>query len=127
MIRRTRQRDAIQTAFEEAGRPLSPSEVHAIVLDAIPGVGLSTIYRTVRAFVESGELVAVEMPGQPDRYETALRAAQHHHHFHCVTCDRMFDVPGCAPAIKQLTPEGFTLADHHLTLSGTCADCNDES
>ena len=75
----------------------------------------------LKALVEEGAAVAVELPGEPARYERA--AAGHHHHFRCRACARVFEVPGCARGIPALAPAGFEVDGHELVLYGRCAPC----
>jgi len=124
--RRTRQLEAIQRAFEPAGRPLSIDELHELASQDTDSLGIRTVYRAVRRLEEAGYIVSVMVPGDSDRYELATVAAKHHHHFHCTTCDRFFDVHGCPGGLSKLVPEGFTLERHDLTLSGHCASCTAE-
>ena len=121
MERTTRQRLAIRRALERLARPLSPQELHDEARREVAGIGLATVYRTVRALVDEGVAVAVELPGEPPRYE--LAGATHHHHFRCRACDRVFEVPGCPKGIASLVPAGFELDGHELTLYGRCDRC----
>ncbi len=121
--RRTRQQDAIKRVLADAGRPMSVQEVFAAAAVAVPAIGLSTVYRTIRKLAERGEIAAVAVPGQPDRYELAHVAATHHHHFHCTACDRVFDINGCVGGLDRLLPDGFELHRHELTLIGVCRRC----
>jgi Fur family transcriptional regulator, ferric uptake regulator len=121
MQRETRQREAIRRAFLDAGHPLSPREVHERAAAEIQKLGIATVYRTVSSLLEQGWLVAVELPGEPARYERAGKA--HHHHFHCRACDRVFEVEGCPGNLKTVTPKGFRLERHEFVLYGLCLDC----
>jgi len=121
MQRETRQRDAIRRAFTDAGHPLSPREVHERATGDVEKLGIATVYRTVSSLLEQGWLVAVELPGEPARYERAGKA--HHHHFHCRECDRVFEVEGCPGNLTAVTPEGFQLERHEFVLYGLCLDC----
>ncbi|MBL8964863.1 MAG: transcriptional repressor [Phycisphaeraceae bacterium] len=121
MERQTRQRKAIRGALHQAGRPLSPTEIHALSRTRSRGLGMATVYRSIRLMVESGELVAVELPGEPPRYEAAGK--HHHHHFHCRSCRRVYEVEGCPDDIDSLVPTGFSLEDHEVVLYGRCAAC----
>jgi Fur family ferric uptake transcriptional regulator len=121
MPRQTRQRAAIRAALETAGRPLSPGEVLAVTRGAVPGMGVATVYRAIRALLDGGVLVPVELPGAPARYEPSGGA--HHHHFRCRACDRVYEVPGCARGIAALAPPGFAVDGHGLVLYGRCGDC----
>lgn len=123
--RQTRQQDAVRSVLEEAGRPMSVQEVFDAAAAEVPTIGLSTIYRTIKKLADRGEIAAVAVPGQPDRYELADIAATHHHHFHCTSCDRVFDIRGCVGGLEQMLPAGFQLRGHELTLSGRCSGCAD--
>lgn len=121
--RRTKQQESIREVLAEAGRPMSVQEVFDAALTSVPTIGLSTVYRTIRRLAEQGEIAAVAVPGQPDRYELADVAATHHHHFHCTECDRVFDIRGCVGGLDRMLPPGFKLQGHELTLSGVCSGC----
>lgn len=120
-LRDTVQRRALRAAFERAARPLSPAELLAEAQGEVPGLGLATVYRNVRALVDEGWLEEVALPGAPNRYEIAGK--HHHHHFRCRVCDRVFEVEGCPPDLRTLLPAGFRLEGHDITLVGRCAAC----
>ncbi len=93
MERNTRQRSAIRDAIAQADRPLLPQEVLDAAQKEVPGLGIATVYRNLKALVEEGELQAVDLPGENPRFE--LVGHQHHHHFQCRQCQRVFDVHAC--------------------------------
>ncbi|MGB0766309.1 MAG: Fur family transcriptional regulator [Phycisphaeraceae bacterium] len=121
--RNTHQRRAIRQAIERAGRPLDANEV----LEAAnaENLGLATVYRTLKLGVEEGWLTPVELPNAPARYEMAGK--QHHHHFECRNCQKVFEVHGCPGNLQPLVPEGFTLEDHEVILYGRCDQCPAEA
>lgn len=121
MDRDTRQRRAIRRVFAETDRPLGPLEVLPAAQAYTPGMGMATVYRTLKALVEEGWLVPVALPGEPARYEVAGK--QHHHHFRCRTCERVFETAGCLTNLPQLTPRGFHLEGHEVVLYGICTAC----
>lgn len=121
MQRQTRQRAAIARVLREAGRPLSPQEVLDAAQRRVPRLGMATVYRTLNALVDDGEMHAIQLPGQPSRYERADLG--HHHHFYCTACDRVFDIDGCALKPAFHLPAGFEVHDHEITLTGRCPQC----
>ena len=121
--RKTIQLDAIRNTVLGAGRPLSIPEILDESTKSVPTISLRTVYRVIRKLEEEGEITAVTLPSQPDRYESSEAAAKHHHHFHCTSCDRVFDIDGCPGRLKQLIPDGFVMTEHDLTLRGLCASC----
>jgi Fur family ferric uptake transcriptional regulator len=121
MQRYTQQRNAILNALVGAARPLSPQEVLEAAREGAPTLGIATVYRNLKLLVEDDLVHAVELPGEPPRYEVADLG--HHHHFKCVACDRVFDIGECTADLKRLVPAGFTLERHDITLYGRCREC----
>jgi Fur family transcriptional regulator, ferric uptake regulator len=121
VLRNTRQRAAIREAFETCGCPLSPEDVLASARRLTEGVGIATVYRSIKALMEEGWLVAVELPGQTPRYELAGKG--HHHHFHCNGCGRVFELKGCVEGFRKMIPRGFQVTGHEVLLSGLCSTC----
>jgi Fur family ferric uptake transcriptional regulator len=121
MERATRQRDAIKSAIMAAKRPLSPREVHEVARAAVRALGMATVYRNLKMLVAEGAIQAITLPGESPRYE--MKESGHHDHFQCTTCHRVYDVPGCPGDMRRLAPRGFTVAHHHVTLYGRCANC----
>jgi Fur family ferric uptake transcriptional regulator len=119
--RKTKQRDAIEAVFDRNRRPLSPNEVHDLARREVENLGIATVYRALNDMVAEKLLRAVELPGLAPRYEMA--GLNHHHHFHCNTCDKVFDLEGCLLKSNLDLPEGFKVTGHDITLSGTCPRC----
>jgi Fur family ferric uptake transcriptional regulator len=121
MERKTTQRQAIERVLEHASRPLAPREVCRAAQKRVPRLGVATVYRTLNRLLERGWLIPVSIPGEPARYE--LAGKEHHHHFYCRRCRRVYEVDGCPGQIRALTPKGFHLEGHELVLYGYCDDC----
>jgi Fur family ferric uptake transcriptional regulator len=121
MERSTKQRHAIRDALAEASRPLSPREILDAAQANVEKLGMATVYRTLKGMVADRSVVVVELPGEAARFELAGKG--HHHHFHCTRCKKVFEVEGCPGDLAHLTPAGFLLEGHELTLIGRCAAC----
>ena len=121
MERSTRQRTAIRETIAAAGRPLSPAEVLAAAQHRVPGLSLATVYRNLKLLQEADEITVVALPGDNPRYEVGRH--EHHHHFQCSACERVFDVHACPGNLARLAPPGFSVERHELTLYGRCAEC----
>ena len=120
--RDTTQRQAIRKAFRQAGRPLNPQEVLRAARPAARGLGIATVYRALKDLLRRGDITAVQIPGEPPRYEICGKS--HHHYFRCRSCQQVFDINGCPGNFRGLTPRGFRLEDHELVLYGLCGACN---
>jgi Fur family ferric uptake transcriptional regulator len=150
MERHTRQRQAVVDALARSGQALSPQDLLVQAKSAVPSLNLSTVYRQIKGLQDAGQIVRVELPGQPARFEMAARdlaatpsghrhdahsapqaapasdeALQHlhHHHFHCIQCDRVYPIHACPGPMNDLAPPGFEVQHHDLTLRGRCASC----
>jgi len=120
MQRNTRQKQAVQAVFAAAEEPLGPQEVAAAAREAVPGLGIATVYRSIKQLVEAGRLVSVATPAGA-RFELASR--EHHHRFFCDACTRTFDIDGCVGDFDRLVPAGFLAERHELTITGKCKAC----
>jgi len=150
MERHTRQRQAVVDALARSGQALSPQELLESAKTAVPSLNLSTVYRQIRGLQDTGQIVRVELPGQPPRFEIATNekarvnlvpehashstlhathalhaddVPHHHHHFHCTDCDRVYPIHACPGPMNDLAPPGFEVQHHDLTLRGRCASC----
>ncbi|HMP74603.1 MAG TPA: transcriptional repressor [Kiritimatiellia bacterium] len=121
MERKTKQRDVLFAVLEEAQGPMSPLELLEAAKRSVPGIGIATIYRNIKSFVDEGIAQPVHLPGEPDRYE--LSGKSHHHHFFCRDCKRTFEMNGCPGHLERLAPPGFEVDGHDFFLYGRCTDC----
>jgi Fur family ferric uptake transcriptional regulator len=121
MERNTQQRQAILKVLEKTSRPLSIQEVHELAKRRCRGIGIATVYRNLKALVADEKLLTVDMPGGVVLYE--IPRPEHHHHFSCLSCQKVFDVDACGLNFQKLIPQGFKLEQHEILLSGFCDLC----
>lgn len=128
MERNTRQRDAVLAVLSGSTHALTPIEICKRAKRAVPRISLSTVYRQLGGLLEDGEVLRLDLTGQPTHYE-AMRSSghdhdsKHHHHFHCNACDRIYPIDGCPGPMKNLVPKGFKVEGHEITLRGRCSRC----
>ncbi|HLS28054.1 MAG TPA: transcriptional repressor [Opitutales bacterium] len=121
MRNQTRQRTAIRTVLKAESRPLTAEEIHQLARKQIRTLGISTVYRSIRRMVETRELVGVDFPGHPPRYE--LPTEDVHSHFVCTGCQKVFDLPESEEPPTPTLPEDFEYHGYDLVIFGRCADC----
>jgi Fur family ferric uptake transcriptional regulator len=117
--RKTKQREIIEACFKAENRPMSVLEAHESALRSLPAIGIATVYRFINEFVENGFLVPISF-GTMTRYEIA---SDHHHHFHCRNCDKVFCITSCPLSGTKLAPRGYRVEDHDLLIRGICKTC----
>jgi Fur family transcriptional regulator, ferric uptake regulator len=123
MKRKTNQRSAIQEVFGKTDRPLAISEILETGRETVQSLNEATVYRNMKLLVENGWLKKVNSPELGTRYERAGK--EHHHHFQCRSCDRLFEISGCAFNEDNSTPPGFVTESHEVYLFGICSNCNE--
>ena len=125
MIRQTRQREAIAAALKRAKRPLTPLELHALAQTDLPTLGLRTVYRQIREMESLGEIVGVDYPGQPLRYEAVT--GEHRAHFICRDCQRIFSFEQSVPDVAVEAPPQFEVSGQETIFygrgRGLCEQC----
>ncbi len=97
-------------------------EIHGFALKEVPSIGLATVYRSLKSLAADGQVVSVEIPGEPPRYERADKG--HHHHFLCRQCGGVFELEKCLEGVKTMAPPKFRVEDHEIILYGACDKCS---
>ena len=121
MKRRTSQRSAIQEVFQKKHRPLAIEEILQAGRQIVESLDQSTVYRNLKLLVKQGWLRKINHPCLGTLYERAER--EHHHHFHCRSCNKVFELPVCTLNEEKSTPPGFVTESHEVFLCGICASC----
>ncbi|MBS2938620.1 transcriptional repressor [Nocardioides sp. J2M5] len=123
-VRPTRQRRAVAAALDAFDDFRSAQEIHDLIAQRGESVGLATVYRTLSALAEAGD---VDMLRTEDG-EAVWRSCSgtHHHHLVCRTCGATVEVEG--PAVERwadaiAAEHGFADISHTLELFGTCPRC----
>jgi Fur family ferric uptake transcriptional regulator len=87
-------------------------------------VGLTTVYRTLVALADAGEIDVMHTAGGENLYRRCSDG--HHHHLVCRSCGRTVEVLGPAVemwADKVAAQHGYTDVSHTLEIFGTCPAC----
>ncbi|WP_037732162.1 Fur family transcriptional regulator [Streptomyces megasporus] len=123
--RSTRQRAAVAAALSEVDEFRSAQELHDMLKHRGDSVGLTTVYRTLQALADAGEVDVL----RNDDGEAVYRRCStedHHHHLVCRHCGRAVEVEG--PAVEKWADSiaeehGFVDVAHTLEIFGTCGEC----
>lgn len=122
--RATRQRAAVSALLDRLDDFRSAQDIHEELRRSGEGIGLTTVYRTLQALVDSGELDVL----RTDSGEAVYRRCSDHHHHHlvCRECGRTIEVEG--PAVESwaqriAAEHGFTELSHTVEIFGRCPAC----
>jgi Fur family ferric uptake transcriptional regulator len=124
-VRATRQRSAIAAALDESSEFQSAQDLHALLRRRGDNIGLTTVYRTLQALADAGEVDVLRHTDGEAVYRRC--STGHHHHLVCRRCGRAVEVEG--PAVERwadtvATEHGFTDVEHTVEVFGTCDRCS---
>lgn len=122
--RPTRQRRAVVAALRSFEDFRSAQDIHELLRRNGENVGLSTVYRTLQALADCGEVDTLRNEDGESVYRRC--STSHHHHLVCRSCGRTVEVEG--PTVERWADgvageHGFTDVSHTLEIFGTCPDC----
>ncbi len=98
-------------------------EIYTIVRLRIPHISLGTIYRNLDLLHRAGTIEKLELAGFQSRYDGN---PAHHHHLHCLKCNRMDDVSaeGIEIPTRELEVKSeYRVTGYRLEFSGICPEC----
>jgi Fur family ferric uptake transcriptional regulator len=123
----TPQRRAIVEAMLAAEKSLTPQELHAVLTEKHPDIGLVTVYRTLELLNQLGLLCQFQPEGATRSFKAG--PPEHHHHLVCRSCGEVVNFGQCPldleTALERET--GFRITDHRLEFAGYCRSCQDKS
>ena len=103
----------------------SLEEICQEVRKTYPGIGQTTVYRTIKLMCEVGLAEELHVGENFARYEVCI-GKQHHDHLVCTACVKTieFHLPEIEKYQKEIAEKnGFTLLDHRHILLGICEKC----
>jgi len=120
-LRMTPQRSHVLAAVRRLGHA-TPEQIS----DAVPGVDITTVYRTLEVLEDIGLVRHTHFGhGAP-----AFRPAEDQHvHVVCHACGRVSDAPESLAddlADRLRAEQGFVLDRAHFTVFGRCRDCAEQ-
>ena len=122
--RNTRQRGAVAALLDRVDGFHSAQDLHAMLRTDGERVGLTTVYRTLQAMADDGEVDVMRPPGGEHLYRRCSQG--HHHHLVCRSCGSTVEVLGPAVetwADKVAAEQGYIDVSHTLEIFGTCPRC----
>jgi Fur family ferric uptake transcriptional regulator len=125
-LKHTKQRDAILDVFLEATGHVTSEELYARVRDQHPGIGYTTVYRTMKLLCDAGLASERHFDDGITRYEIAQ---EHHDHLVCVKCGKIIEFE--CRMIESTQDEiaaryHFRVLRHRHELYGHCSSCRDD-
>ena len=98
-------------------------EIYGALAPHIPTLSKTTVYNTLRLFVEKGAAQMLTIDGRQACFDGDVRP---HAHFFCKRCGRIFDLPlpeDMGAGRFPPGPERCCVEEVQLYYRGVCADC----
>jgi Fur family ferric uptake transcriptional regulator len=130
----TMPRQAILEVLHRTEGHLSAEDIYIAVREECPGIGLTTVYRTLELLANMGIVFKFDFGDKRSRYELSEgpEGVRHHHHLVCTKCGRIIDYTDYLDSEKELldkTESGlskkynFKISNHLIRFYGLCDKC----
>lgn len=99
----------------------SAEDIYRVVRRKFPTMSFSTVYNTLEALRQRGEVLELTVDPERKRYDPDT---SEHHHLICVRCRKIVDVRAdYRIRIPAEVSEGFEVIGNHIEFHGICARC----
>jgi Fur family ferric uptake transcriptional regulator len=126
-------REAVLKLLSQTPKHMSAKEVYTAIHKPYPGIGLTTVYRTLELLTRMGVIHKFTFGDGHNRYEfISDEKKKHHHHLICTSCGKIIDYSEFEDeelALVKKTEErlakkyDFLIKDHNIEFLGVCEDC----
>ncbi len=130
----TAPRELVIEILQETSDHMSASDVYIKAHEINPGIGLTTVYRTLEMLTEMGIVQKIEFGDGKARFEIvdSPGGKKHHHHLICLRCKAIVDytefMEDEMEYIKKTEGKlakkyDFEITDHAISFFGFCRKC----
>lgn len=126
-------REVILDLLSQTSKHMSAKEIYASLYKMYPGIGLTTVYRTLDLLSRMGIINKLTFGDRQNRYEfRSGKKKEHHHHLICTKCGRIIDYSDFIDEELELVKKteetlaekyNFTVLDHNIEFYGLCEKC----
>lgn len=127
-LRLTGQRRLIVDAFLKHKGHVGAEDLYHAVRKIAPGIGYTTVYRTLKLLAEAGLASSKNFGNGYARFESTRRQ-EHHDHLICTACGKIVEFVNEQIELLQRSVaerHGFRVTEHTLDIYGVCRDCQTE-
>jgi Fur family ferric uptake transcriptional regulator len=126
-------REVIIDLLSRTSKHMSAKEIYASLYRMYPGIGLTTIYRTLDLLERTGLINRLSFGDGQNRYEFKSGEKKvHHHHLICAKCGKIVDYSDFVDEELELVRKteeilakkyNFVIQDHNIDFLGLCEKC----
>jgi len=133
VTRWTLPRDVILELLSQTDKHLSAKEIYGSLYKMYPGIGLTTVYRTLDLLARMGIITRISIGDGQNRYELKRDSKKgHHHHLICTQCGKIINYRDFVQEELDLVKKteetlaeryNFVIKDHNIEFLGLCENC----
>jgi Fur family ferric uptake transcriptional regulator len=126
-------RKAILDLLSGTTKHMSAQEIYDTLLESYPGIGMSTVYRTLDLLSRMCLVNKINIGEDKNRYEyRSDEGKAHHHHLICTNCGKIIDYCDFLDyeldLVKKIEKNlsrkySFLVKNHNIDFYGLCKDC----
>ena len=94
--------------------------IYKELINEIPTLSKTTIYNTLKIFVEKNIVIVINIEDNEVRYDADISK---HGHFKCDKCGVIYDFEINLGEMELKEIEAFRIDEYHFYLRGTCKKC----
>ncbi|MCB9359884.1 MAG: transcriptional repressor [Flavobacteriales bacterium] len=94
--------------------------IYKNLVDNIPTLSKTTVYNTLKLFVDKGITSTVTIEDNEVRYDAIV---DNHGHFKCDDCGHIYDIEIDFSSLLYNELENFKIDETHIHLKGKCNKC----
>ncbi len=127
-------RQAVLDKLSCSSKHLCAEDIYISIHKKYPGVGLTTVYRTLDLLINMGLVHRFDFGDGKTRYElTEGKNKEHHHHLVCTECGRIVDYNDFVDEELEFLKRAetnlskkhkFNIKSHQIHFYGLCNSCS---
>jgi Fur family ferric uptake transcriptional regulator len=136
-FRLTSAREAVLDILNTTEEHLSAEDIYLLLRGTYPGIGLTTVYRTLDILEQMRIVHRFEFGQDRAKYELTEEYGhkQHHHHLICKACGRIIDYYDFVDEEKSFIDKtenalekkhAFEIKEHLIHFYGVCPECKNQ-
>lgn len=121
--RNTIQKELVLEAVRAMRSHVTADDVYEYIRKDHPNIGKGTVYRNLNILYKEKEILKVQIPNGPDRFDFTLKE---HYHVRCVKCQDVMDVDMDAISDMQdriKDKHGIKFLNYDILFEGICPAC----
>ena len=125
-LRNTPHRRKIIGMLEGASQPQCAEQIFLVLKLEDTSISLSTVYRVLETLAKKGLVEKIHIMNE-DRFSYKMIQKKHTHHFICLRCHKMIELPECPMESMEKSlkdSDNLQVIGHRLEIYGYCSRCH---